>query len=44
MKEVPVQLETEKIVTLYADNVKLIEIERPIIVPAEIPVPVDRIV
>jgi hypothetical protein len=31
-------------VTLFADQIQLIEVERAIVAPYEIPVPVDRII
>ena len=44
MREIPRILEVEKIVTLYAEQIQVVEIERPVITPVEIPVPVDRII
>jgi len=43
-KEIPKTLEVEKIVTHIVEQPKIIEINRDIIVPVEIQVPVDRIV
>ena len=37
-------LEKDKVVTLYEQIPQLIEIEKPVIVPLEIPTPVDRVV
>jgi hypothetical protein len=31
-------------VTLFVDQIQLIEVEKPIVTPYEVPVPVDRII
>ena len=44
VREVPREIEVERIVNLYIEKEKIVEIEKPIVVPVEIPVPTDRII
>jgi hypothetical protein len=37
-------MHVEKIVPQYLETIQVVEVEKPIIVPVEVPVPVDRII